>query len=130
MAIYFFSSSIITFIKEIEPTSYHPILNVDHTNATPAIIILISRECIVNVFSTYAANAASTMGKMQYPNTQTHWKKEICPPRSLVLMVTTNDPPHMIKNSTPKDLPLSYESIPRLRMLHNERSTKRAPSTG
>ena len=63
------------------------------------------------------ATAAITIGKTQYPSTQTHWKNEICPPNSLVLTVTTKAPPHIIINNIPKDLPLSWVSIPKLSTL-------------
>jgi hypothetical protein len=36
--------------------------------------------------------AATVIGKMQYPRTQTDWKKEMFPPRSWALTVTTADP--------------------------------------
>ena len=62
--------------------------------------------------------AANKIGKTQYPKTQTHWKNDICPPSNLVLMVTTNEPPHMIKNNTPNDFPLSGVSIPKFKTLN------------
>ncbi len=49
--------------------------------------------------------AAKTIGKTQYPKTHTHWKNEIWPPKSFVFIVTTNEPPHMIKNKIPKLFP-------------------------
>lgn len=72
-------------------------------------------------FRIYTATAAKTMGKMQYPSTQTHWKKEMCPPSSLVLIVTMKAPPHINRKTTPNSFPL--ELMPILRMLSDCRST-------
>ena len=69
------------------------------------------------------------MGKMQYPNTQTHWKNEMCPPRSFVLIVTTKEPPHMIKKSTPNDFPLSSDSTPRFMILYYGTALQREQQT-
>ena len=41
---YFLSSSIRTFIKEIEPTFYYYLLNVDQSNATPDTAIFTNRK--------------------------------------------------------------------------------------
>lgn len=118
VAMYFLSSSIRTFIKEIEPTFYYYLLNVDQSNATPDTAIFTNRKWISNILNIYIATAAKTIGKTQYPRTQTHWKNEICPPNSFVLIVTTNAPPHIIKNRTPKDFPLSWLSMPKFNTLH------------
>lgn len=72
---------------------------------------------IPNILNAYIATEASTIGNTQYPSTQIHWKKDIWPPNSLVLTVTTNAPPHIIKNRTPNDFPLSWVYIPRFKIL-------------
>lgn len=105
---YFLSSSIMTFIKEMEPILMNIfLLNVDHIKEKADTKILIISDLMPKNLRIYIATAARTIGKTQYPNTQTHWKKDICPPSSLVFIVTTKAPPHIIKNKTPKDFPLS-----------------------
>lgn len=73
--------------------------------AAPHIKIFRSKKLMVSILSRYIRAAASTIGKTQYPKTHTHWKNDICPPNNLVLTVTTNEPPHMIKNRIPKLFP-------------------------
>jgi len=72
--------------------------------------------------------AASTMGKMQYPSTHTHWKNEIFPPSNLVFIVTTKDPPHMIRKTMPNSLP--FELMPMLRILSRKTSTGKGGGRG
>lgn len=120
---YFLLSSIITFIKDIEPKiKYKNLLKEDQTKATPAIISLIGNIFIPINLNTYIAAADKTIGNTQYPKTQTHWKNDICPPSNLVLIVTTNAPPHIIMKSTPNDLPLSCVYIPKLSILNYKNS--------
>jgi len=66
--------------------------------------------------------APKTIGNTQYPSTQTHWKKEIFPPSNLVLMVTTKEPPHMTRNTTPNSLPFEWSVM--FRMLNNYIDTR------
>ncbi len=41
-------------------------------------------------------------GQMQYPSTQTDWKKDTLPPRSTALTVTMPAPHHTITNTAAK----------------------------
>ena len=47
------------------------------------------------------AIAAKLIGNMQYPKTQTLYKKETFPPNILAFTVTTTAPPHININITP-----------------------------
>lgn len=49
---YFFSSSIITFINEIEPKIIEGVLKVDHRRATPDTAILIGSRRIPRILNT------------------------------------------------------------------------------
>ena len=96
---------------------------VDQTRATAAIANFNKKNVIPIFLRIYAAKAASTIGKMQYPRTQTHWKKDIFPPSSFVLMVTMKDPPHITKKMIPNYPP--FELIPKLRILFKSIGTMR-----
>ena len=73
----------------------------DQASARAAIISFKNMKFIDTVLSNPTIVAAKTIGKIQYPNTHTHWKNDILPPRSFVLIVTTNAPPHITKNKIP-----------------------------
>ena len=73
----------------------------DQTRASAAIISFKNMKFIDIVLSSPTIVAANTIGKMQYPKTHTHWKNDILPPSSFVLIVTTNAPPHITKNKIP-----------------------------
>lgn len=57
------------------------------------------RGIILNKSTT---TAAMVIGKTQYPNTQTDWKKEIVPPKSCAFTVTTADPNHTAQKTAAK----------------------------
>jgi len=67
--------------------------------------------------------AASTIGKIQYPSTHTHWKNDMWPPNNFVLIVTINEPPHIIRKTIPNSLP--FELIPMFKMLNKILTTER-----
>ena len=101
---------------------------VDQTNAAAAISNFSRKSVMPIFFKKKTTTAASTMGKMQYPSTHTHWKKEIFPPSNLVFTVTTNDPPHIIRKTMPNSLP--FELIPMLRILRSKTSTGKGGGRG
>lgn len=108
-----------TFIRNKVPI-------VDQTNATPAIANFNMKIVTPISFKKYTKIAAKTIGKIQYPRTHTHWKKEIFPPSNLVLIVTTKAPPHITKNTTPNSLPLEF--IPMFRTLIKLSDTEKVTS--
>lgn len=61
-----------TFIKEIDPNINHILPIVDQTRATPAINNFNKKKVIPIFLRINAPKAASTIGKIQYPSTQTH----------------------------------------------------------
>ena len=124
----FFSSSIITFINEIDPIFDPNLPRVDQTNAAAAISNFSRKSVMPICFKKNTMTAASTMGKMQYPSTHTHWKNEIFPPSNLVFIVTTKDPPHMIRKTMPNSLP--FELMPMLRILSRKTSTGKGGGRG
>jgi len=48
-----------------------------------------------------------TIGNIQYPRTHRHCRIFACPPRRLQLIATTNDPPHIRRNTVANRLSLS-----------------------
>ena len=67
---------------------------VDHKKATTktASSIMVENPPKGSILNKSTAKAARVIGKTQYPNTQTDWKKEMVPPKSCALIVTTADP--------------------------------------
>ena len=67
---------------------------VDHKKATHKTAISTNVEKAPNgiILNRSTTTAAKVMGKTQYPNTHTDWKKEMVPPKSCALTVTTTDP--------------------------------------
>ena len=50
------------------------------------------RKLLVSAWSNKQANAPQSRGKIEYPNTQTLWKKLMRPPRSCAFSVTMAAP--------------------------------------
>ena len=63
----------------------------------------------VNNITTLHAARDKKSGSTQYPNTQRDWKKEMDPPRSCVLAVTTIDPTDTRTKTVTNSLPSSCE---------------------
>lgn len=117
-----------TFMNEIEPEVKHKLPIDDQTRANTAITNFKKMKFIENIFRIATKAAPNTMGNTQYPSTQTHWKKLIFPPNNLVFRVTTIEPPHMTKNTTPNSFPLEF--IDRFRILPLKRLTKKERDRG
>lgn len=102
----------------------------DQKKAAPQTAILIINGSVNKNSTTVMAAAPSNIGKMQYPSTQTLWKKElynldniviiqfyICPPKNLALRVSTLAPPQTMINIVPKIVSDSPEAF-RLKILN------------
>ena len=116
IAITFFFGSMITFMKDIEPSVTKKVLNPAQIKQRIATIRRRMKMSIWRILNKPIIAAPKTIGNMQYPKTHTHWKKLILPPKSLVLIVTTKEPPHITRNTTPNSFPFDFRVI--LRMLN------------
>mmetsp|Transcript_30180 Transcript_30180/g.64703 ORF Transcript_30180/g.64703 Transcript_30180/m.64703 type:complete len:220 (+) Transcript_30180:926-1585(+) len=77
---------------------------VDQANATSntPISTRVEKAPSGSTLNKSTTTAARVIGKTQYPSTHTDWKKEIVPPKSCALMVTTADPSQTAEKTAAK----------------------------
>ena len=78
-------------------------------------------------FKQSITSAATVMGKIQYPRTQTDWKKEMLAPNSWALMVTIADPPQTVIKTAAKTKLAWLVGAFKLNNTANARQTNKGP---